>query len=222
MHETDKTIRVLVADDHYVTRAGIRAILEEAPGIEVVGESESSTEVQQMVAQLVPDVLLLDLVMPGLRPYEIEKWVRVNYPDTVTLVLTAHDRDYYLAKMIEAGVAGYLVKDGPPAKLVQAIRRAACGEYLIGKEQLARADHWHNEVGTRWERLTDRERQVLRLLVQGLNNAAIAEALCISVKTTECHVTKILRKLSVTSRQEAIVWANAHLPEELSGETCLL
>jgi NarL family two-component system response regulator LiaR len=216
MHKGGKTIRVLVADDHHVTRAGIRAILKEAPGIEVVGEVESGTEAQLMVAQLVPDILLLDLVMPGLRPYEVERWVRVNYPDTVTLVLTAHDRDYYLAKMIEAGVAGYLVKDEPPARLVQAIRRAAHGEYLIGKEQLARADHWHEEIGVRLERLTDREHQVLRLLMCGSSNRAIAEALCISVKTVECHVTGILRKLDVTSRQEAVAWSNVYLFELFS------
>jgi DNA-binding NarL/FixJ family response regulator len=215
MTKTNVSVRVLIADDHPVTRAGVRAILKEVPDMEVVGEARDGLEAERMVSELCPDVLLLDLVMPGLQPYEVEKWVRVNYPETVTLVLTAHDRDAYLAKTIEAGVVGYLTKDEVSLGLVQAIRRAARGEILVTGEQLARAVRWRKEVGGRWESLTGREREVLQLLVQGLGNEAVAETLCVKTKTVECHVTEVLHKLGVSSRQAAIVWVHTHLPDDL-------
>jgi len=208
--EPSKIIRVLIADDHPVMRKGLRAVLEETLDIEVVGEAKDGVETRRMVAEFRPNILLLDLVMSDLRPFEVGKWVRANYPETITLILTAHDRDYYLAKAVEAGAAGFLTKDESPQKLVEAIRRAACGEVLITGEQLARAHSWRREVGERWESLTEREREVLRLLVKGQSNAAISEELCITVRTVECHVTSILSKLNVTSRQEAIVWVKDH------------
>jgi two-component system, NarL family, response regulator LiaR len=209
------TIRVLLADDHQVTREGIRAILEEAPDIEVVGEAKDGVEAQQLVAELCPDVLLLDLVMPGLQPYKVEKWVRINYPETITLVLTAHDRDYYLAKMIEAGVAGFLVKEETRSRIVEAIRCAVRREPLITGEQLVRARRWREEVGERWDNLSEREREVLRLLADGLNNEAIVEALGVTRRTVETHVTSILDKLGVESRLQAVVWLHDHLPDDL-------
>lgn len=215
MDDAKGTIRVLVADDFPVTRAGIRAILEKELDIEVVGEAADGLEAKQMMAELRPDILLLDLVMPGLQPYEVEEWVRANYPETVTLVLTAHDRDCYLAKAIEAGVVGYLAKDEAPHRLVQAIRCAARGEVLLTKEQMARAALWRDEVGQCWESLTRREREVLQLLVQFLDNRAIAKALSVTPKTIEYHVTNILRKVGVASRQEVISWVDIHLPNDL-------
>jgi len=213
--EANKSICVLIADDHPVTRSGIRAILDRAPDIEVVGEARDGLEAERKVSELHPDVLLLDLVMPGLQPYEVEKWVRVNCPETITLVLTAHDRDFYLSKAIDAGVMGYLTKDEASRGLVQAIYRAVQGEIIVTGEQLARAVRWRREVGDKWESLTERESQVLQLLVQGLGNSAIAEALHVTKKTVECHVTEVLNKLDVSSRQEAIVWAYTHLPDGL-------
>ncbi|MDY7080259.1 MAG: response regulator transcription factor [Chloroflexota bacterium] len=210
LHQSSGCIRVLLADDHPVTRAGIRAILEEASNIEVVGEAKDGVEAQQLVAELGPDILLLDLVMPGPRPSEVEKWVRTNYPETITLVLTAHDRDCYLAKMIEAGAAGFLTKEEAPQRLVEAIRCAARGDVLITGGQLARANHWREEVGARWESLTERERQVLQLLAEGLDNAAIAEALRVSVNTVRCHISHIYSKLGVADRAEAIVFVLRH------------
>jgi len=112
-------------------------------------------------------------------------------------------------------VAGYLVKTERMQRIVEAIRCAARGEALITGGQLARAMRWQQEVGARWERLTEREREVLRLMVQGLDNKSISQSLGITSKTVECHVTRILDKLDVHSRQEAIVWAYTHLTELL-------
>ena len=210
MSEPNKIIRVLIADDHPVTREGIRKILKDAPDIQVVGEAKNGVEAQQMVADLRPDILLLDLVMPDLRPFEVEKWVRTNYPETVTLILTAHDRDCYLAKAVEAKAVGFLTKNEPPQRLVEAIRRAVCGEVLITGGQLARAFSWRKEVGEQWESLTERQRQVLALMVSGQSTRQIAEVLAIRECTVETHIGNILNKLGVASRAEAIVWAWQH------------
>ncbi len=180
-------IQVVLTDDHPPTRRGVRAALEEAPDIEVVGEAGDGAEAKELVAELRPDVLLLDLVMPGPRPVDIERWVRDNYPETETLILTAHDRDAFLAEMEEAGAAGFLTKDEDTPALVQAIRRAARGEVLYTQEQLERARRWRQEVSARWESLTGREREVLRLLVEGETNREIAQALRISEKTAGHH-----------------------------------
>lgn len=175
-----KVIRVLIANAHPVTRKGIRDILESTPDIEVVGEAKDGAEAKQMAEDLHPDVLLLDPVMPGLRPFEVEKLILTNHPGTVTLVLTAHDQDYYLAKAIEAGVAGFLTTREDEGVLPEAIRRAAQGETLITQEQLRRVDHWREEAGKQWDSLTEREREILQLLAVGQTTQQIAEDLVIS------------------------------------------
>jgi DNA-binding NarL/FixJ family response regulator len=212
-------IRIVLADDHPVTRAGVRKVLESAPYIQIVGEAQDGAEAQQLTAELRPHVLLLDLRMPGPRPSEVEAWVRAHCPETITLVLTAHDVDAYLAEMMEAGAAGFVTKNEAPKRLVQAIRRAARGETLFDGEQLARASRWREQVGRRWESLSEREREVLRLLEAGSDNAAIARSLCIQVRTVEHHVTSILSKLGVASRLEAVAWVHRHLPDDVWNST---
>jgi len=199
-------ITVLIADDHEITRRGIRDILDQVPDMEVLGEAQDGNEVRQMVADRHPQILLLDLVMPNHSPVEFEKWVRSNYPETITLVLTAHDRDAYLAGMLEAGATGYLDKKLRTGQLVAAIQRAAQGEYLFDKEQLERARRWREETSQKWESLSPREREVLQLLTEGKNNRAIAAALEIKVNTVEKHLDNIYKKLGVESRSEAILW----------------
>ncbi len=224
MTKPKEVISLLLADDDPIARAGIRAVLSQANDIKIIGEASNGEEVQQMVGKLRPNILLLDLKMPGPSPASLEKWVRENYPETITLVLTAHDRDAYLASMMEAGVAGYMAKGEAAGGLLDAIRRAAHGEILFDSEQFARARRWRETIAEKWSSLTAREREVLRLMAQGLDNKEISEALKITPKTAAFHVSHILEKLGVDTRQKAVAWMHAHLsgdlerlPEQKSG-----
>ena len=210
-----ESITILLADDHPTTRAGIRATLAQTPDLIIVGEAQNGIEVQQMVAELRPRILLLDLRMPNLAPAKLEKWVRENYSDTITLILTQHDRDTYLAKMMDAGVAGYLSKEISAEQLIGGIRRAARGEILFDAAQLTRANQWREEVGEKIKQLTPREKEVLEMLAKGLDNEAIAKSLDITLKTTAYHNTNIFTKLQVRSRQEAVIWALKNLSDNL-------
>ena len=210
-------ITILIADDHPIIRAGIRALIEHDPDMKVVGEAQDGDDTRRQVAQLHPQVLLLDLRMPGMSAAELEKWVRTHYPSTITLVLTAHDRDAYLASMMDAGVAGFLEKNVPDSQLIHAIRRAVRGDILFSNEQFNRVRKWREQEGAQWKSLTRREREVLSLLAQGLDNVKISDALHISIKTTAYHITHILQKLQVSSRQEAIVWFNKNIPDDLEN-----
>jgi DNA-binding NarL/FixJ family response regulator len=199
-------ITILIADDYEITRQGIRNFIEQVPDMKVVGEAQNGDEVKQMVACYKPQILLLDLVMPNHSPVEFERWVRANYPETITLVLTAHDRDSYLAGMLDAGAVGYLDKKLRAGQLVTAIRRAARGEFLFDKQQLERARRWRETTSQKWAEMSDRERSVLQILTEGMNNKAIAMALNITVHTVEKHLQNIYKKLGVKSRAEAMHW----------------
>lgn len=203
----NKIISILLADDHLLARQGIHSILDKAPGMKIIGEAQDGDEIKRLVAELRPNILLLDLKMPHmLSPAALEKWVRINYPETNTLVLTGHDRDVYLSNMMDAGVAGYLDKKLRASQLISAIRRAACGEILFDKEQIERVRRWREETGNKWESLSNREREVLQKLTEGADNNAIAASLEIKNNTVEKHLTNIYKKLNVKSRTEAAVW----------------
>jgi DNA-binding NarL/FixJ family response regulator len=141
--------------------------------------------------------------------------VRQHCPETVTLVLTAHDQDAYLSKMIEAGVGGYLTKGERSERLIEAIRCAKRGESFISADMLDRALWWRAEVAERWESLSKRERQVLHFLMEGGNNASIAERLGVTTKTVDYHVANIKHKLRVSTRLEAVRWVHENIPDNL-------
>jgi DNA-binding NarL/FixJ family response regulator len=206
-------ITIIIADDHPLARAGIHNLLSSDPDLIIVGEAENGVEAQQLVEKLRPNILLLDLKMPGPRPADIERYIRTNYPETITLVLTAHDRDVYLADMIAAGVQGYFSKSIRGKTLIKAIHRAVEGENLLTEAQIERAKQWQENKSNRREKLTEREREVLSLMSGGLNNTAISRKLGITYRTTVFHAANIRKKLGVDSREKAIAWAIENLED---------
>jgi len=209
-----KKITILIADDEELACAGIRTLLSQAKDIEIIGEAHDGFEVQELVPKLRPNILLLDYQMPGPRVAELEKWVRDNYPETTALILTAHNRDEYLVKVIDSGMVGFLLKNENAKQLIDAIRRAAHGEILFDQAQFTRAARWREEVKGKLDQLTHREREILELLKQGLDNNAISQSLGIGVKTAMYHMTNLFKKLQVKNRQEALLWAMKYLSDD--------
>jgi two-component system, NarL family, response regulator LiaR len=203
---SQQMITILIADDHPTTIQGVRFILEKVPDMKIVGEVQDGSQIKQAVERIRPNVLLLDLKMPNHSPSMLERWVRENYPDIVTLIFTAHDRDAYLSNMMETGVAGYLDKKLRAGQLVSAIRRAARGEILFEPEQFERVRRWRDDVRAKWESLSEREREVLQMLTEGADNKVIAISLKITANTVEKHLSNIYKKLGVASRTEAVIW----------------
>lgn len=206
-----KIISVLLVDDHPPIRAGIRAMIENTPDLYVAGEAQDGEEARWLLEELRPRVILLDLVMPGFSPSAFEKWARDHYSETITLVLTSHDRDAYLAGMMEAGAVGYLDKSMREEALMGAIRRAASGENLFDEGQKLRAQRWHEDIEKKWNSLSPREKEILRLLAVGATNKYISKEMQIAPKTVEKHLEKIYQKLGVTSRAETALWGYEHV-----------
>lgn len=206
-------IRVVIVDDHGIVRQGLRALLSR-PGIEVVGEAESGSEAIKLAQALQPDVMLLDIRMKdGDGLHSLPQIKGVSAPTSV-IILTTYANPAYLARAIGGGAAGYLSKETPPDQIVRAVRAAAAGDDLIDRSLLQAAlanamiePSLHHEATLLTEPLSERERDVLRLMVEGLANGAIADALTISVPTVKTHVQHILQKLHVSDRTQAALLA---------------
>jgi NarL family two-component system response regulator LiaR len=204
-------IRVLIVDDHAVVREGLRAFLELQDGIEVVGEAGDGAEAVLRAVELAPDVVLMDLVMPVLDGVEAMRGVRSTVPTARVIVLTSFLEDERLLPAIEAGAAGYLLKNVEPAELARAIRTAHAGEALIDPAVAARLVTALSQrpavIRADPERLTRRETEVLELIAAGRSNKRIALALGISEKTVKNHVSHLLEKLGVSDRTQAALLA---------------
>jgi DNA-binding NarL/FixJ family response regulator len=205
-------IRVLLADDHPALRFGLRVLLDRAPDITVVGEADQGDAALALSAELHPDVVVLDCQLPGVDGVTVAARLSREEKPPRVVALSAYDDDRYLAGMAEAGALAYLLKNEAPGQIVAAVRAAMRGESLWTPEQRARIARWREEVARVRDSLTEREREVLRLVADGLSNKEIAQALTITVRTTDFHVSNILRKLDAISRVEAAVWAKEHLP----------
>lgn len=204
-------IRVLLADDHAVVREGLRTFLELQDGLEVVGEAANGVEAVEQARRLKPDVILMDLVMPELDGVGAMRALRQELPDSRAIVLTSFLEDDRLLPAIQAGAAGYLLKNVEPSELAHAIRAAHRGEAIIDPSVAARlvqalADGATPRVAEP-ERLTRREREVLELIAGGRSNKRIAFELGISEKTVKTHVGHVLAKLGVTDRTQAALLA---------------
>ena len=201
------TIRVAIADDHAVVRQGLRTFLELQDDVEVVGEAADGAEAVELVARTEPDVVLLDLVMPGLDGIDAARQIREVSPETKVIVLTSYADDDNVFPAIRAGAAGYLLKDVAPQELADGVRRVQRGEALLHPAIAARVMREVAEPGGGREELTAREVEVLRLVARGLQNKQIARELVISERTVKAHVANILAKLDLADRTQAAVYA---------------
>ncbi len=208
MNESKTTI--LLVDDHVIVRNGVRAYLDSQPDLQVVGEAGSGEEAVQLAADLVPDVVLMDLAMPGMDGVEATWRVRRVSPRSQVVVLTSFHEDSHIFPAIKAGALSYLLKDIGPAELAEAVRAASHGEAVLHPRVAARlVKELRGERGeiNPFNELSDREQEVLRLIAEGMSNAEIAEKLFLSEKTVKGHVSNILSKLHLNDRTQAAVYA---------------
>jgi DNA-binding NarL/FixJ family response regulator len=199
---------VLLVDDHPVVRAGIRQLLEKAPDIDVVGEASNGDEALRLVKDLSPEVLLLDMEMPGLNGNEVAQKLQASGSPVRILALSAHDDKQYIQELLANGASGYLVKEEVPEAIVEAVRGVARGEQgWVSRRVAAQMSSWMREENEERMGLTGREVQVLRAVVAGKTNQEIGLELGISEKTVEKHLEGVFTKLGVASRVEAAVHA---------------
>ncbi|MDQ2786465.1 MAG: response regulator transcription factor [Chloroflexota bacterium] len=212
-----QTIRVLIVDDHRMVRSGLRGFLEGEPGITVAGEAESGEDAIAGLPALTPDVVLMDLMMPGIGGIAAIDALRHAYPSLKIMALTSFADDEQVFPALEAGANGYLLKDIDPDELVAAIRAVYAGESPLDPEVAKRLVSRFQRPATAptdtrasHEALTERECDVLRLLIQGKSNKEIAHALFIGDRTVKSHLSAIFQKLDVTDRTQAALYAVRH------------
>ena len=206
-------IRVLIADDHAIVREGVRALLTLSDDIEVVGEAADGRQAVELARSLSPDVILMDIAMPGLGGLEATLEIRREDPHAKILVLTQYEDREYIRRFLKAGVSGYVLKKAAGSELTAAIRAVQRGGLVLDPEVAREA--WRDQVAAAapieaadpYETLTDREKQVLKLVAEGHSNKEVADLLDISVKTAMSHREHIMRKLDLHSRTELIRFA---------------
>ncbi len=202
-------IRVLLADDHPVVRAGIRQLLETAKDIVVIAEAANGVEASRLIEEHKPDVAVLDIQMPEMGGIELTRWIRTHAPPTGVLILTAYDDDPYVMAVLQAGANGYVLKTADAADLIHAVRAVYEGKSaldpVIARKVMARIAG--SRVDGIIEKLTDRELEVLALAAKGYTNKAIGVQLGISDRTVQGHLAKIFNKLQASSRTEAVMRA---------------
>ncbi len=198
-------IRVLLADDHAVVRAGIRQFLETAADLRVVAEAADGDEARRLIASHLPDVAVLDIQMPHATGIEVARWSRANHTAVGVLILTAYDDDPYVTAALQAGANGYVLKTAAPAAMIRAVRDVHEGRQVLDAAIRARA----TTLTTVYEPLSNREREVLALAARGYTNKAISAHLHISDRTVQGHLAHIYGKLQATTRTEAVMRAVA-------------
>jgi two-component system, NarL family, response regulator NreC len=206
-------IRTFLTDDHTLFRQGVKTLLSTEPDLEVVGEAANAAEAVAQCADLRPDVVLMDVNMPGLSSFEATRQIRKNQPDTKVLFLTMYDDEDYLAECMEAGASGYLLKDCPAEQLVSAIGEVHRGCSYLSPRMLSHlVDDFRSRVRTatrtpRFNTLTRRETEILKFLAEGSSVKEIAGTLDLSVKTIEAHKFNLMRKLDIHNKAQLVHYA---------------
>jgi two-component system, NarL family, response regulator LiaR len=206
-------IRVLLADDHVLVRQGTRELLEREEDIKVVGEAGDGEEAVQLAVIQRPDVVVMDIAMPRLNGIEATKQIKARYPAVAVLVLTAYDDDPYIFALLEAGAAGYLLKDVRADELIKAVRSVHAGESVLHPAVARKVINRFSQPTDKraaenmLDELTERELEVLGLAAKGMTNREIAQELVISVRTVQVHLSNVFSKMGVGSRTEAVLLA---------------
>ena len=206
------SVTLLLADDHQVVRQGLRALLEAEPDFRVVGEASDGLEVPDLVERLKPNVLVVDLMMPGLNGLEVMRQVSRRTPQTRVVILSMHSNEAYVLEALRNGAAGYILKDSSAADLAHAVREVAAGRRYLSPPLSDRAIEVYRQKAKeaaldRYETLTTREREVLHLAAEGHGNPEIAARLSISPRTVETHRAHLLRKLGLHTQTDLVRYA---------------
>jgi len=204
-------IRVLICDDHTLFREGLRSLLQNEPGVEVVGEAENGRDAIEKLKQIPADVVLMDISMPHLNGFEATQKIVQTCKNVRVLVLTMYDEDDLIIRCLEAGASGYVLKDAPAEQLVYAIREARKGGKYLSPSVVNKVVSQYLQTSVRpkdaYDLLSNREREVLKMLAEGLSVKEIAYRLKLSVKTVEAHKYNLMRKLDVHDRTELVKYA---------------
>jgi two-component system response regulator NreC len=208
-------IRILIADDHTIVRAGVRLLLEAEPDIEVIGEASNGDEALQLATSRKPDVVLMDIAMPGMHGLEATRKIKSRFADMHVLVLTMHRSDEYFFEMLKAGASGYMLKGAETNDLISAVRTVAEGQVFLQPSMTKRLLEVHLQrlqeaKGFEQPVTTPREREILLLLAEGYSNKEIAERLFISLSTVYSHRTNLMEKLNLSRRHDLIQYAREH------------
>jgi|YNPMSStandDraft_2_1061718.scaffolds.fasta_scaffold11663_1 NarL family two-component system response regulator LiaR len=211
MSEPHNPITVIIVDDHAVVRQGLLAFLQTQDDIEVIGEAENGVQLLELLPHSVPDVLLMDLIMPDMDGVEATRRVKTISPHTQVVIFTSYYKDEHIFPAVRAGALSYILKDSKPDELADAIRKASRGEAVLHPRVAARlvqeVQGARRETLNPFSELSDREMEILRLIASGISNREIAETLFISEKTVKSHVSNILSKLHLADRTQAAVYA---------------
>ena len=206
-----KKTRILICDDHTLFVEGIKAMLRNESSLEIVGEARDGRQAVDLVKELKPDLLLMDVSMPDMNGFDATQRVHELDPNIKVLILTMHDEEELVARCLEAGAAGYIIKDAPASQLLYAIEMVKKGERYLSpvvlKQVVAGYVKNSNVPQTSYDRLSPREREVLKLLAEGLSVKEIATRLNLSVKTVDVHKTNLMKKIDVHDRTQLIKYA---------------
>jgi len=209
-----ETIRVLIADDHTIVRSGVRLLLEAQPNMEVVGEAGDGFETLALVEALQPDVVLIDVAMPGMDGMEATRQIKSQWPDINVLALTMHRTDEYFFEMLRAGASGYVLKGAATDDLIRAVQVVSEGEVFLyptmAQHLVSNYLSHMNESAEAGPPLSPREKEILNLLAEGYSSKDIADKLVISPSTVNSHRTNIMAKLGLNKRHELIQYARQH------------